>query len=269
MKKILYIEDDITLRENVAEILAEEGYEVETAPNGMDAFKKIVKTDFDLVLCDIMMPDINGFKVLEEYGNFSGNVPPPFIFISALDDLKNIRKGMELGADDYLPKPFTREELIKAISVRLKVRNDLIQSVPPFGSRKYADADLKYYVSDEKAFSGKPFDYEDSFFVSTANKSEFIFVKDIICVSSNKDYTALNLKNIHTLVVKKSLKAWLGILPEAHFAQIHRSVIININYVVEVKKWFSYTHKVYLKSIEEPFIISQRYSRVLKSQLKF
>lgn len=268
MSKILYIEDDNTLRENVAEMLSEEGYSVETVPNGMEAFKRIVKTDFDLVLCDILMPDINGYKVLEEYGNFTGKVPPPFIFISALDDLKNIRKGMELGADDYLPKPFTREELLNAVKVRLKARYDLINSLPQEYTEKDPDEKLNVFVTDEKASGSSAFNYEDSFFVSTINKSEFIFVKDIVFISSDKDYTELHLANNNNVVIKKTMKAWIKVLPATHFARIHRSVIININFVVEVQKWFSYTHKVYLRNIQEPFVISQRFSRILKKQLK-
>lgn len=120
MKKILLVEDDNSLRENVAELLELSGFEVSTASNGKIAVQKAIKEHPDLVLCDIMMPEMDGYEVLEQLSSFEATRYIPFIFISAKTERQDIRRGMNLGADDYLTKPFEEEELLSAIQCRLE-----------------------------------------------------------------------------------------------------------------------------------------------------
>ncbi|TYP74278.1 response regulator [Aquimarina intermedia] len=119
MKTILLIEDDAALRENTAELLELSDYKVITAPNGTIGIQKAKEVFPDIVVCDIMMPEIDGYGVLESLskGNKTRNIP--FIFLSAKTEHKEIRKGMDLGADDYLTKPFDEEDLLSAIESRL------------------------------------------------------------------------------------------------------------------------------------------------------
>ena len=118
-KKILVIEDDLNVRENVKEILIEEGFEVYSADNGRDGYQKAVEVLPDLILCDLLMPEMNGYEVI----NFVKNNPVtrdiPFIFLTAKADLTDIRKGMETGADDYITKPFSVKDLLKAVQIRI------------------------------------------------------------------------------------------------------------------------------------------------------
>jgi len=118
-KKILLIEDDKTVRENTAELLELAQYEVETASNGKIGLEKAVNFMPDVVVCDIMMPVMDGYEVLEQVSSNEALKTIPFIFLSAKTDHKDVRKGMNLGADDYLTKPFEEEELIDAIESRL------------------------------------------------------------------------------------------------------------------------------------------------------
>lgn len=120
METILIIEDTLQLRENIAEVLAMEGYRVLQADNGTTGVQIAMEQSPDLVLCDIMMPGPDGYEVLQMLKIPDGQVRYPFIFISALDERKNVREGMELGADDYLIKPFSIIELLKAVRVRLE-----------------------------------------------------------------------------------------------------------------------------------------------------
>lgn len=120
MKKILLIEDNKEMRENTAEILELANYIVITAPNGKIGIETAVKEIPDLIVCDIMMPDLDGYGVLYLLGknNITSNIP--FIFLTAKAEKSDLRKGMSMGADDYLTKPFEEMELLNAIETRLK-----------------------------------------------------------------------------------------------------------------------------------------------------
>ncbi|WP_025743256.1 response regulator [Aquimarina pacifica] len=118
-KTILLIEDDTALRENTAELLELSDYKVITAPNGKVGIEHAQGQAPDIIVCDIMMPEIDGYGVLEALSQNSTTNQIPFIFLSAKTEHKEIRKGMDLGADDYLTKPFEEEELISAIESRL------------------------------------------------------------------------------------------------------------------------------------------------------
>lgn len=125
MKKILIIEDDKAVRENTAEILELAGYKTATAENGKKG-TQIVK-DFlpDLILCDIMMPELDGYGVLQSLLKDPLTLSIPFIFLTAKTEKSEVRKGMELGADDYLTKPFEETDLLNAIETRLKKSESL------------------------------------------------------------------------------------------------------------------------------------------------
>ena len=118
-KKILLIEDDETVRENTAELLELANYQVQTAVNGKQGIRVATSEMPDLIVCDIMMPEADGYHVIEELSKNANTSSIPFVFLSAKTDHKDIRKGMNLGADDYLTKPFEEEELITAIESRI------------------------------------------------------------------------------------------------------------------------------------------------------
>ena len=118
-KKILIIEDDETVRDNTAELLELSNYQVSTAVNGKQGIKVATKEFPDLIVCDIMMPEADGYQVLEELSKNNRTSSIPFVFLSAKTDHKDIRKGMNLGADDYLTKPFEEDDLITAIESRI------------------------------------------------------------------------------------------------------------------------------------------------------
>lgn len=119
MKKVLLIEDDTTLRENTAELLELENYKVIKASNGKDGLDFAKKELPDVIVCDIMMPKLDGYGVLEGLSKSERTKYIPFIFLSAKTERKDVRKGMNLGADDYITKPFEEEELLTAIESRL------------------------------------------------------------------------------------------------------------------------------------------------------
>lgn len=116
---ILIIEDSTDIRESTAEILQLAGYQVYQAPNGKQGVELAIKHTPDLILCDIMMPELDGYGVLHLLSKREETSLIPFIFITAKTERTDMRKGMEMGADDYLTKPFDETELMQAIESRL------------------------------------------------------------------------------------------------------------------------------------------------------
>ncbi|MGE5679735.1 MAG: response regulator transcription factor, partial [Bacillota bacterium] len=105
-RKIVVIEDDISLRDNIEQLLEEFGYRVLSAEDGKKGIKIIKEILPDLIISDIMMPGIDGYEVLRQLGSDPKTLTIPFIFLTARAEMKDLREGMLLGADDYLIKPF-------------------------------------------------------------------------------------------------------------------------------------------------------------------
>lgn len=120
MKKILVIEDMTDVRENIQEILEISGYEVVAAADGAEGVDKALDERPHLILCDVMMPRLDGFTVLNILSKRPETSDIPFVFLTAKTEKEDFRKGMDLGADDYLTKPFTVEELLKVVETRLQ-----------------------------------------------------------------------------------------------------------------------------------------------------
>src|SRR5471030_1379842 len=119
-KKVLIIEDNNDIRENVVEILELAGYAVYAANNGKEGVDLAIKNIPDIILCDIMMPELDGYGVLYLLNKYPEVAATPFIFLTAKAERVDLRKGMEMGADDYLTKPFDDMDLLNAIESRLK-----------------------------------------------------------------------------------------------------------------------------------------------------
>ena len=127
MIHILLIEDNQDIRELTADILELEGFKVSTAKHGKSGVKKAKELLIDLIVCDIMMPILDGFGVYEALQEHADTAKIPFIFLTAKSEKSDFRKGMNLGADDYITKPFEPEELIEAIKARLK-KNEILKA---------------------------------------------------------------------------------------------------------------------------------------------
>jgi two-component system, sensor histidine kinase and response regulator len=126
MTTILAIEDDTKILENIQEILELEGFDVLTAENGRIGVQLAQEHHPDLIICDVMMPELDGYEVLVTLRQDPNTLKIPFIFLSAKATKTDFRKGMSLGADDYLTKPFTPKELREAISTRLEKQTILM-----------------------------------------------------------------------------------------------------------------------------------------------
>ncbi|TAL63291.1 MAG: response regulator [Bacteroidetes bacterium] len=125
-KSILLIEDNKDMRENTSEILELAHYKVQTAKNGKEGVDLAQKSKPDLIICDIMMPLLDGYGVLHMLSKNNETAGIPFIFLTAKAERSDLRKGMEMGADDYLTKPFDDIELLNAVESRLK-KSDMMK----------------------------------------------------------------------------------------------------------------------------------------------
>ena len=178
-KTILLIEDDRALRENTAELLELAGYTVLTAANGKIGIDVAKKNLPHIIICDIMMPVIDGYGVLENISADENTKQIPFIFLSAKTEHKEIRKGMDLGADDYLTKPFDEEDLISAIESRLAKAELLKRMLDKTSNEHGVSADEMRTLNELKNF------FDDNGEVVTFSAGETIYEEGL---RSNKIY---------------------------------------------------------------------------------
>jgi DNA-binding NarL/FixJ family response regulator len=120
MTTILLIEDNASLRRNLAEMLTLEGYRVQVAADGAEGLQQLRAERPDLILCDILLPVVDGYEVLAQVRADPATAALPFIFLTARGEMPDLRLGMSLGADDYLPKPVARTDLLEAVRTRLQ-----------------------------------------------------------------------------------------------------------------------------------------------------
>ncbi len=120
MRKILVIEDEPEMRRNITALLRYHGYEPIEAENGRKGVDLARREKPDLILCDVMMPELDGYGVLQTLQQDAGLALIPFVFLTAKGDKDNLRSGMNLGADDYLTKPVANADLVQAIEARLR-----------------------------------------------------------------------------------------------------------------------------------------------------
>lgn len=128
MKKILVIEDNPEVREVLEEVLELSGYDVTVAADGTEGVSAALLHPPDLILCDVMMPKLDGYGVLSILSKKSATAGIPFVFLTAKAEREDVRRGMTLGADDYVTKPFYKDELLRVIETRLQKR---AQQTPP------------------------------------------------------------------------------------------------------------------------------------------
>jgi two-component system, sensor histidine kinase and response regulator len=160
MNKILVIEDDQYVRENLVELLKAEDYFSIGASNGEEGFLLAKRIIPDLILCDILMPGLDGYATLIRFREDQQTASIPFIFLTARTEREDLRRGMELGADDYITKPFSRSDVLKAISTRLRankkitreaqIREDNLRDkvLRLFPERLITDIDMVLSLSD-------------------------------------------------------------------------------------------------------------------------
>ncbi|WP_338733435.1 response regulator [Mangrovimonas cancribranchiae] len=178
MKTVLLIEDDAILRENTSELLELSNYNVIAAPNGKIGVEKAITHLPDIIVCDILMPKMDGYGVLQELTRHDTTKYIPFVFLSAKTERQDVRKGMNMGADDYLTKPFEEDELINTIESRiaksaiLKEEREVPEVNTPEDNIRDLN-DLKNFLDD----NGTLFKYKkDTVFYREGDHSNYMYL---------------------------------------------------------------------------------------------
>lgn len=256
MTKILVIEDDRYIKQTIMDLLDATGFEVHSACNGNEGIELAQKVIPDLIICDIVMPVKTGFDVIRELSTDSSTSLIPFIFLSAKAERSDVREGMQLGADDYLTKPFRAEELLKVINIRLKKSRAFKLNSEQTDVGNVGEEKKNKLTEDEYVF------------ITINDKPKFMKVKEIKCIAAEAEYSWVYCVNQEKFIVRRLMKSWEELLPAASFLRIHRSTIVNLNFVSKVEKWFNNSFIVHLENMEQNFVISRRYASGIKNRLK-
>lgn len=250
MNTVLIIEDDSALRENLTLMLSMNDFVTLVAENGKTGLELARKSKPDIILCDIMLPDIDGYRILQELRQEKELAGIPFIFLTAKTEMADLRKGMNLGADDYLTKPFKKKELLHVIKTRLE--------------RHQPDKDK----DKDYTFEGKDrLTIDDNILLNLNNRVESISVKTIELITAENIYSQIYTCENKKFIIRKPLNEWEAILPAKYFLRIHRSIIINLNFLTKIEKMPNSTMKAKLQHYPDPLKVGRSYIPAVKEKL--
>jgi DNA-binding LytR/AlgR family response regulator len=255
MKKILVIDDDKSIRESTQELLEIVGYEAIIAEDGAKGIELATEFLPDIIICDISMPILDGYSVFNALSKNSKTSVIPFIFLTAKAEMTDLKYGMQIGADDYICKPFSSNDLINSIELRLKKKDNVIEFYKN-GKAIKVKTEINKQILDK----------ESHILVMVGSHPHNLKISSIIYIESLEKYSKVSVSGEKKIIVKKLMKEWEKILPENLFVRIHRSTIINLDYVKKFEKWFNYSYRVFLDNVEEPFIVSRRNSEKIRKR---
>jgi len=236
-KKALIVDDERLARKDLISLLSEHNTidvvgEAEDVPSAITAIEQLKP---DVIFLDIQMPGESGFDLLNKV-----KIKAKVIFVTAFDEFAI--RAFEVNALDYLLKPVNTDRLTQSIE-RLEL-------------------DFQPDLSDKRKLN-----YDDRLFLMVDNQMKFIKLKKILCIFSAGDYSEILTIDSNKGLTLKSMREWEIRLPERYFCRIHRSTIINMEYIDRVEEWFNYSFRVYLKGIEKPYVMSRRYASKLKQRM--
>jgi two-component system LytT family response regulator len=234
-KTAIIVDDERLARKDLAGML-EEFPDVEVigeADSATSAISLIEARDPDIIFLDIQMPETTGFELLEKI-----DTQARIIFVTAYDEYAV--RAFEVNALDYLLKPVHPDRLRAA---------------------------LERVETSEKELVRKTLTTDDRLFILFGTRYRFLKVMDIRYIASSGDYSEVHLADGSRGLTSKTMTEWEERLPGNLFLRIHRSVIINLDAVVKVEDWFNSTFRVYISGVTEPFTMSRRMARDIRSRL--
>ena len=248
MEKILILHTGTSAKILADEILTEAGFNTYIADDiesGIDIAKIYLP---DMIVLESEDTNDNASEIIKELQKDDNLRIKPLICISNNPNLKDLRKVMDAGADDYIAVPYSKQELVRAVTIRmnkyyaLKLKCDELR-------KETIEADGEAPVN------------KNHILVKIGTKLRLIKFEDIVCVTSEKEYTKISTCDSKKYIIRKSLKKWIELLPEDVFLQIHRSTIINTEYIDRIEIQADKNYLVHLKTTNEPMGISQRFAK--------
>ena len=270
--KTVVVDDDEKSRKLLIKLLRNHNQVkiVGEADSVTSALKLIKETEPDSIFLDVKFEDKTGLKLLDE---LSSNLK--VIFVTA--NLDFALKAFELNALDFIKKPIEKDRLGRAVN---RLIDDLALSSEELlksfdeKNKSYEERnvipnnDTMQNALNTKQNKSKKLAYDDRLFLTKNGSSKFIKVNTILSITANKDYSYINALDEKKIIILRTMKEWEKRLPEKYFARIHRSTIVNLEYIDKVEKWFNYSYHVYLKEVENPYQMSRRYASKLKEKFK-
>lgn len=231
--KALIVDDERLARKKLRLMLADFPaiQIIEEADSVAEAVKIIDQTNPEIIFLDIQMPHASGFDLLEKI-----ETDAKIIFVTAYDEYAI--RAFEVNALDYLLKPVSPSRLAQSIE----------------------------RLEKPAARTEKKLEYDDFILVNSGRNSKFIKVDSIKCILAADVYSEILIEEGQRFLLLKSLNEWENRLPAKNFLRIHRSTIINLEFIERIEKRFNYSHRIYLRGITEPLAISRRYTSKLKDK---
>ncbi len=235
--RTIIVDDERLARKDLQSLLSEhDNIEIVGEADSVASAKKLIdETDPDLIFLDIQMPGESGFDLLEK-----ADVSAKVIFVTAFDEYAI--RAFEVDAIDYLLKPVNPDRLRNAIE-RLE------REVPNRYERT------------------RKLEYTGALLLTINNHLKFLHVSSILSIQAAGDYSELTLVEGKKGLVLKSMQEWEDRLPENHFCRIHRSAIINMEYIDRIEEWFKNSYRVHLRGVDTPILMSRRHAALLKQKL--
>lgn len=232
----LVVDDERLARKDLISLLSEHPNIkiVGEADNASAAIQAIEQLHPDVIFLDIQMSGESGFDLLNKIKEEA-----KIIFVTAFDEYAI--RAFEANALDYLLKPVNPERLTRTIE-RLEQKEE----AEPSELRKL--------------------NYDDRLFLLLDDQMKFLKIKTILSISATRDYSEVVTADKQKVLALKSMKKWEARLPDDYFCRIHRSTIINIEYIDRLEEWFNYSYRVYVKGMEQPLVMSRRYVAKLKQR---
>lgn len=216
MNTILILEDDDGVRLPLVDLLEANNYNVIAAENGKKGLEAAKNEEPDLIISDIMMPEMNGYEVFEALQNDPLTAIIPFIFLSAKTDPADVREGLGLGADDYLTKPFETQTLLDAVRTRLD----------------------KYKKISEAALSAEDNPDYDQIFIKDGDSCWFVEYDKLRLLESEDNYVRFFFDENKPLI-SRTLNHLEERLPAKLFFRANRKQIINLKWIRHIQPWFN------------------------------
>lgn len=233
-RRALVVEDERLPRRELCALLEERGVEVVAEADSVATARAAIRRERpDLVFLDIQLGRETAFDLLEaETGTFD------VVFVTAYD--RYAVRAFEVNAVDYLLKPVDPDRLSEALDRLDRPPTETTPDDPPGVT------------------------LEDRLFLRAGKRWKFVRVADIVAIEADGDYTRVRLRGADDLMLGRSLRTWETLLPSRPFARIHRSTLVNLNYVIRVDEWFNRTFRVHVQGIDEPYAMSRRYARRMR-----